>query len=359
MNKDFKIRLYESGDEKEIVELLRLAFPGWGSKTPIDYWKWKYLDVPLKSIVVVATVEDKIVGAQHNILFNIKMISSIIPCSYGCDVATHPDYMGLGVYSNLSEFRYKIQREKNINFSYSQSRNPIILKKWETQNRVQFPHHISYMVRIKDINLHLKRRTVKNPIITRIGYSMKKTFNALKMIPSSRQDHLKDYTILEAKRFDHGDDVLWMKIRERYNFIPEKDSVNLNWRYGNAHAGNYIIKKAVKGDEILGFIVIEVRSDDGYNEGFIVDLLALPDRLDVACALLEDACRFLDGLDVNVVYYMVVKGHPYYRLSGNFGYIDSGRTPNVVCRFLDLEKEFEVLRSSSPDTIYFSYSNSL
>jgi hypothetical protein len=50
VNGDFVVRPYQAGDEKEIVELLRMVFDGWPhfdlNCSSVDHWKWKHLDKP-------------------------------------------------------------------------------------------------------------------------------------------------------------------------------------------------------------------------------------------------------------------------------------------------------------------------
>ena len=52
MKKDFTIRFYRPGDEKEIVPLLVLGFHGWPhidlACSPLEHWRWKYIDNPIK-----------------------------------------------------------------------------------------------------------------------------------------------------------------------------------------------------------------------------------------------------------------------------------------------------------------------
>ena len=53
MEELYTIRLYNNGDEKNIIDLLRVIFPAWKAKN-IDHWMWKYINSPLESDIVVA-----------------------------------------------------------------------------------------------------------------------------------------------------------------------------------------------------------------------------------------------------------------------------------------------------------------
>jgi hypothetical protein len=352
------IRAYENGDEKDIVESLKIAFPNWGGNSPLDYWKWKFLDNPTRSIIVVAESNGRVVGALHGVLLNVKMANSTVLSVYGCDAAVHPDFRGMGVHSKLLDLSSKIQHEKKVKFAYLQSRNPIVVKKFEELSRQQFPHYISYMVRIRDLDLHLKMRPVDNPGLVKYGFTVKKKINALKtlIIPTHSID---DFSIQTVDKFDNSLDSFWEKIKTGYDFISDKSSLRLNWRYLDPRAGNFVVKRAVKDGEVLGFIVLEYRNSGDYPEGFISDLLTLPNRLDVAEALINDACLYFERLSVNSTYFLVVRDHPLQKIVEKYGYVDSGKSPNIICEPKDVSNEFSVVRTSLPRKIYFSYMDCL
>jgi len=53
------------------------------------------------------------------------------------------------------------------------------------------------------------------------------------------------------------------------------------------------------------------RHQQDYPIGYIVDLLTLPNRLDVAMALVENAVSYLMGHHINMILCMFMKNHPY------------------------------------------------
>jgi hypothetical protein len=68
---DYKVREYRPGDEDQIVPLLQLVFNGWGD---LDFWRWKYLDNPLKmNIITIAESNGKIIGADGAVFQRVKV----------------------------------------------------------------------------------------------------------------------------------------------------------------------------------------------------------------------------------------------------------------------------------------------
>jgi hypothetical protein len=229
------------------------------------------------------------------------------------------------------------------------------------RNRTQFPFTVNVMVRIRDVKQHLKMRPMKNLTIIRYGFSTLKMLNGVRNVLTPAPNHLDDFSIEEVSHFDNRIDLFWEKIKDKYDFIIERRSEYLNWKYCDFPTIDYKVKQAVKDGEVLGYIVMELREDDQYVEGYIVDMLAFPDRGDVSDALFRDACDHFDDRGVNNVYYRVVKGHPYQKLSSRYGFVNAQfiNKIHVFCKVMAMEKEFEVLRKSSPERVYYAYSETL
>jgi hypothetical protein len=143
-----------------------------------------------------------------------------------------------------------------------------------------------------------------------------------------------------------------------YHFIIEKNREYLNWRYCDPRSnikGRYLIKQIEQDDEILGFIVLEIRNKDDYSEGYVVDLLALPDRMDVARRLLEVSCLFFRDSGINVVHYRVVKNHPYQGLFSEQGFIDVPSKLHLSYKMFYHKEKMQIIENSKPIQIHFNY----
>ena len=354
MENKITTRYYRYGDEDEIIQLLHSTFINYAKdKSFSDYWRWKYFDPPLGSIIRVATIEDKIVGVGHSVLLNVKIGDDIVLGNMSGDAATHSDYRGLGIYSKLDKFNDISREERGVKFAYSISGNPIILKTKRNVPRVAFPKKISYMVRIHDVGLHLKNRPRSNQKVLRFGYRFFKFINRIIRLYRNAPVNKNDFVLEEIKQFDSSVDRFWNKIKGNYNFILEKNQRYLNWRYCDSRGGDFYIFKADNGEELLGFVVVQLVQSDGYYEGLLVDLLTIPDRLDVTNALMRHVCEFLDNKDVNVIYYECVDGHPFRYISLINGFVDSLLGPSLRCIMGD--DLYNIINTSPPSKIYFNY----
>ncbi len=88
------IRPYQPGDEEDIIKLLEKVFKGWPLYdipcSPLDHWRWKYIDNPLKNYTTVALDKERIIGCDHTIPQKIKIGDKVLLCGTSTDVAVDP-----------------------------------------------------------------------------------------------------------------------------------------------------------------------------------------------------------------------------------------------------------------------------
>jgi hypothetical protein len=102
------IRFYQPGDEDQIVDLLKRTFPKWAAfNDPLGLWKWKYIDSPQKSIIVVAINDNKIVGCNHSLIYHVKLGSKISSVGYSDDLAVETDYRGQKIWKKMNQKNLK------------------------------------------------------------------------------------------------------------------------------------------------------------------------------------------------------------------------------------------------------------
>jgi hypothetical protein len=354
----YSIRLYKPGDEEEIVDVLKACYPEWkNTEYPLEYWKWKYLENPYGSYVILAEWDGNIVGSEHRLLHKIKVDNKTVISSLGDDSATHPDYRRKGIYKNMVYFGDDITIEKKTVLRYGIQIHEASVIMVMRRGFTLFPFQISHMLKIKDVGTHFQNRPTKNYLVARIGFSVLKFLNRLNKIIRHSGTY-PEINIEDISMFDDRINSFWENIRIEYNFIIEKNRDYLNWRYcdpRSSNKGKYFVKQAVKNNEILGFIVLEIGEKDDYSEGYIVDLLALPDRMDVAGKLTAEALLFFRHSDINVVHYRVVKDHPYQALLRENGFIEVPSKLHLTIKFFREKEKIQIIKDSKPSQIHFNY----
>jgi len=360
LRKEYRIRHYRPGDENGVLELLDLVFDGWPrmdlSCTPLDHWRWKYEDNPLKKIyVTVAESDHKIVGCQHGILHRIKIGDEIVNCSNVADLAVHPNFRRMGIWNKMNEIRGEMWDELGVKLSYWMTGNPIVIEKY-IDVRPNFPNPLINLVNIRDIDLHLEKMPMEREWFIKLGFKTVRTLNDLGNRFRRSLSKNPDVRIEDIEYFDEGMDRLWREVSDQYKIIIERKRDYLNWRYCDPRAGDFTVKQAEEHGQVQGYVVLKInRYREDYPVGFIVDLLTVPNRPDVTHALISDAVGFFDEHKTNIVNSLVVKAHPYEDLFKRHGFVDSRINVRVFFNTRDIGEKFEKLKNTRANSGYFSW----
>ena len=330
MAQEYSIRPYESGDEEGIVQLLQLVFNGWPNFdldcSPVDHWRWKYLCNPTgESLVIIGESNGEIVGCSHTYLINLKMGERIVKGGFAADAAVHPDYRGKGLWKGLREAKKTQEVDSGLGFRMGITSNVYIMKHHERTLRSTIPYGLTNFMRIRDVDLHLRRRKTEKAWLKKYAYHLMRKVNAVTTFskpPASEVD------VFAVKAFDERMKPFWSRVSGQCDLIVERSLEYLNWRYCDGRGGKFTVKLAGK-DEVLGYTVLRAnRRETEYPYGVIEDLTALPERSDVVEALLEGAIsHFGDG--VNVIRCRMLDGHPYTKILKRHGFVNSRDSPLI------------------------------
>jgi len=357
---NYVVRPYLRGDEEEIVQLLQLVFDEWPhfdlSCAPIDHWRWKFEDNPLKkSIISLGASDDKIIGCTHTIPLMIKIGDSIFLCGNGYDLVVHPDFRRMGVAKKMNELRKELRTKAGTKFALMFPGKIMIKHYLKLYPRL--PHATMIFVRIQDIDWHLQMMPAENAWLKKYGLHLVNVFNkfrnALRVSVLSDQD----FCISKICRFDDSINVFWDEIKDHYTFIVRRTRDYLNWRYCDSRGGDYFIKIAEADERVLGYSVLRINKYmRDYPVGYIVDLLTLPGRLDVADALVADAIDYFDSNYVNIILCQVIKNHPYERIFKRYGLVNSRHSINIFYdTYATISEELSKLQTSTANRIHFVY----
>lgn len=359
LEKEVEIRTFQPGEEEKIVELLKLAFDGWPKFdlrcNPLEHWRWKYQANPLMmSQIAVGVSNHIIIGCSHSLLSRIRIGNRVFPCSQGRDAAVHPDFRRMTIFRKLINLKIKMGKESRVQVHYCAT-NPI-LRKSLSKFYCGFPHIVMNLFRVHDIDLHLRKQPVKYAFIYKycfhllnLGHQCRNTLRLYR--PSSF-----DFDIVQTTHFDERIESFWEEIKDHYNFIVERNQDYLNWRYCDPRGGDYLVKMAKTDTQILGYMVLRINKYQiDYPIGYIIDLLTLPNRLDVTNALIADSINYFDDHHINIVLCLIVKNHPHKAILENHGFITKGKSiPLFYTGYAEI-KEFRQLESSSPSSIHVAY----
>jgi hypothetical protein len=140
-----------------------------------------------------------------------------------------------------------------------------------------------------------------------------------------------------VEEFDESFDELFEKVAAGVTCVPEKDSTFLRWRYGPGSPQFPVTVLGVKeGEALLGYAVLMVNSTG--QDGNVLDLTTLPERRDVARALLRGAVNFFRRVGVQIVRYRFLES-PTSPRSGDLRrlgfFYRKGRSNSLLVKFSD------------------------
>ena len=325
--------------------------------TLLEHWTWKHVDNPFeKSIILVAQKNGRVVGANHTILLKIKIGDEVAIGGQATDLAVHPDFRRIGVRTKMRVSKYGYCERAGVKFYLAVSGNPIVIRSEIRRRNPQFPHRILNLVKLEDIDLQLQKMPVKNAWIKKFGYHAVKTMNSLRNAFTGIKHPNQDIKISEITTFDERIDEFWSKVSEHYRYMVERNQDYLNWRYCDPRAGGFRVKIATEGSKVLGYGVLKInRFLEDYHVGFIVDLLTLPNRPEVAKALVVDAVDYFEENDVNIVNALVISGHPYERILKRHGFLESGIRFSLFMRGIDKAGLLGIIKSCPPSKAFYSW----
>jgi len=155
-----EVRRYGAGEEEEIVRLLRSSLTSWPGFhigcDPLDHWRWKYLDNPLKdNLILISTLDDRIIGVAHYLPLRIKVVDALSHCTVAADSAVYSDFRNKGIARRMYDWFLEHMNEKDgIPLMFFSTENPHLIKMNRKLCSI-FPFKIKHLARVKDIDRHL------------------------------------------------------------------------------------------------------------------------------------------------------------------------------------------------------------
>jgi hypothetical protein len=161
---------------------------------------------------------------------------------------------------------------------------------------------------------------------------------------------------LEVEVFDGFDDSfddLFERVAAVVPCTAEKDAAFLRWRYGPGSPQSPVTVLGVKsGGRLLGYAVLKAAFHG--QDGYILDLTALPGRQDVVLALLRETVRSFRRMDVQIIRYRFVEAPSSPRSTDllRLGFFSRrGRRHKLLVKFTDTN-----LRDTTGDLANWSLS---
>jgi hypothetical protein len=331
-NSDPVFRLVEgdavtTAELERSAEILHAAFPRWPGRhrlrvPDVEHLRWKIEgagDGPGR--VAFTDLDGQIISLAIHMLARVLVKGQPRLACYATDAAMHPNYQGLGLYSKRREYS-QAQWNDLYDLSYGVTHNVKVLHLREKRGTSPLENPLRTLLRPYDARRlsaldERKGRSRLRAVLYAPG--VRALSLGMRILHPRRAPSSPSWSIREARGFDERADEFAKRAAEQFDLIQLRDRRFLNWRYFDPRTPNSTVLVAEECGELLGYVAYRTEGPDGY----LMDLLALPGRLDVAHGLAAETDRAFRGSGVMGARCWTMRRHPYVPVLHAYGFIPS------------------------------------
>jgi hypothetical protein len=232
----------------------------------------------------VAKEGGEILGQYATMNVQLKVKDRVVPASWGMDVMVNPHLQKKGVGTQL--FNYWDQHiEAPLGLGLSVSSYALFRKlNWHDVGPVPC------FTKPLDVRVLLRRRFGKLPaaILAPLAKA------GLWLRYPERKEASSDFIQIRRLEGSFGKefDRLWHKASVGYDFVVERGSRYLEWKFHQIPHVSYEIYQALREGELVGYVVLRQAVKNDVRLGLVVDLFAHPEDGPAADALIDWASRW-------------------------------------------------------------------
>lgn len=284
-----QVRPFRAEDRGAVLGLLRVALgsgPG-GERSP-EFFRWKHVENPFgESLMLVAETAGRIVGLRAFMRWRFKSGDRWIRAVRAVDTATHPEFQGRGIFSQLTlQGLEALRGEADLVFNTPNEKSlPGYLKMgWRVVGRVRISVRVNrplrFLRRIRSLRRISAQVTAAPPVQAE---TVAETLGRAEDLPRLLAEALE------------GDGRLQTPV----------DLDFLRWRYGSAPLLDYRTAREPEDGPLRGLAIFRVRPRGALWEATVADLIVGGADQATARALLQGVatavpvdhltCRFRRG----------------------------------------------------------------
>ena len=326
-----------------ILELLRRAFNGGPSwfflgATPLDHLNWKAADRPGGALIQLTEDGDRIVGFRLGASSAFLVNGAERFVRQGFDAALDPDVQGRGINSARGNPTEQARLQAKMCMTIGLGMHPtsdaqrgadqdtpvenaldtlvrplsirriIAARSHRRRDGAAGESHTREVLEAQDRRLPIALNPNRLMAVARLAWSM--------LRPAKRLPGHAPWQIRTVDHFDESADEFWLQAAQTFDFIQVRDRAYLNWRYCDPRGGPFTVRVAELDGALLGYAAL--RADE--HGAVLGDLLVLPDRIDVAQALVADSITIAKERRAPFLRCWLPRSHPYRKLLSSLGF---------------------------------------
>ena len=322
MKKSWLMREYIKGDEKGILDLFNFVF---NARRSIEHWNWEFKNNPAGFAKIWLAEDNNAIVGQYTIIpLRMKVGNETLMGAQSVDTITHPSYRRQGMFVTLANKVYYDAGKDGISVIYgfpTEAACHGFVKKldWFKVCSIQ---RMAKPLNIKNL---LRRR---QRLLVKILQAVSKVLFGV-LDKTKKLGAFKHFSFRRIPAFDKSVNDFWERIAGDYPIAVVKDRRYLNWRYVHKPGKQYAIFLAKKGNENLGYVVLDISAK--LNEGYIVDVISPMTAVAMEYLVLK-AIEYLKEQHVNVIICWTLKGNLLYKVLMKNGFLPLGKVRFIARR---------------------------
>ncbi len=263
-----KIRPYQQGDEKEILELDARELPSIWNRRTLANWHWKFTSTNPAghSLIWVAEHNDHLIAHFAAVPYKLKVLDQVVTASHTIGALVDKKYQNRGLLKFVGEKLMEEQAKHNIPFTWG------------------FPNRLAH--KFENIVLNYRDLLI---------------FDEWKLSKANLKTSPVNDSFLPITVFDQEYDRLWESCSVQYPIAVKRDHIYLNWRYLSRPDWKYFPFALYQDNQLKGYIVLKLYQEDTTLRGHIVDIFAHRDDEETLHELIRGGLNVLQGHHVDEV----------------------------------------------------------
>lgn len=279
---DIVYRPYDdSRDYAEQRGLFRLSFPeAIGTDVEGDtHYRWKFRDYPASppSYQYIGSAPSEMVGYYAAIPFAYRVDGEVVRCGMVCDVMTHPEYRGQGIFTKMGRYATEQLGEAGLAFTTGYPIRPEVI-----------PGHLKVGWQIVEtMPTYVRPVSVESLLPTALSWLGRLGGGFLRLLQAWTRPGSRRYTASVLRREEFLGEVAGSSAYERFRERWEsqvgnaliKDAAFLEWRTG-APGTTYRFVVLRQDEELVGLALVRPTRLKGIESLAVLDFMVLADHLD-------------------------------------------------------------------------------
>lgn len=272
---------------EDLTGLSQLTKIVWNASFDPEYWKWKYESAPFPTNGWLVRNKETVIAFEgywiRNLYVNHQMFESVMLV----DMMSHPEHRGNAFREILSELK-KVPKTR-------------ILHGWTNPFSYRFTQLV--FKRTGDLSFDMQipiHKLVLNPGAYQKSKTISKISGAISNLilkPFFSRKRALNLQMEEMNSVDSSFDAHWMKLRDEYQVIFERNSAYLQWRYFQHNYGKSTIWKATKNDAMVGYMIATLKTDVHGTKCIIMDWLISKTDFTTFQSLLAECILYAQRMD--------------------------------------------------------------